>query len=502
MIRKSLIAAALALSSCQSNSQPVPVTTPGEAFANEHLLFDMKDEVSGFPCLVSGTVPGWLSGALLRNGPAKFQVGDKRVEWFDGLAMLHVFEFSSGKVAYSNRFLRSEQYFIMMDEKSLEFSGFAQDPCPKVFKDQISKEIPAPMKGIHNADVSIQAYADQMVALTEVPMPVVFDPETLETVGNFQYQDKLVQGQWESAHPQRDPITGETVNYFIRFGRNTSYVIWKMQNGEAGRSVIAEVPVKRPSYMHSFALTEHYVVLVEFPFVVNPIDLKEKKKPFIFNYRWKPELGTEFLVVERSSGKSFKIKGDPFFAFHHVNAFDKEGKIYIDIVTHPNANIMNVVTDQMDDQKSIEESETTRLQRFTIDVAQQELKSETLFDQTVELPRVASERVAQEYQYCYAVDMRFPTTMQANPALYQIDVNAKTAKSWSEAGCFPGEPIFVARPGATKENDGVVLSVVLDFARNSSFLLVIDANGFNEIARAKVPNPIPVGLHGLWDAKN
>lgn len=144
MIRKSLIAAALALSSCQSNSQPVPVTTPGEAFANEHLLFDMKDEVSGFPCLVSGTVPGWLSGALLRNGPAKFQVGDKRVEWFDGLAMLHVFEFSSGKVAYSNRFLRSEQYFIMMDEKSLEFSGFAQDPCPKVFKDQISKESQLP----------------------------------------------------------------------------------------------------------------------------------------------------------------------------------------------------------------------------------------------------------------------------------------------------------------------------------------------------------------------
>ncbi|MBS0654028.1 MAG: carotenoid oxygenase family protein [Verrucomicrobia bacterium] len=500
MYKKTLLAAALLLSSCQSNNQPVP--TASEEFTNERLLFDMDTKESRFPCKVSGTIPEWLSGVLLRNGPAKFQVGDKRVEWFDGLAMLHAFEFSSGQVAYKNRFLRSEQYFIMMDEKSLNFAGFAQDPCPKVFKNQISKEIPDKMKGIHNADVSIQTYADQMVALTEVPLPVVFDPQTLETLGNFQYQDKLEQGQWESAHPQRDPVTEETINYFIRFGRNTHYVIWKMQNREDGRTVIAEIPVDRPSYMHSFVLTEHYVVLVEFPFVVNPLDLRDKKKPFIFNYKWEPKRGTQFLVVERSSGKVVKIKGEPFFAFHHVNAFDEQGKIVIDIVTHPNANIINVVTDQPEDQKSIEESETTRLERFTIDLAKEDITRETLFDETVELPRVSADRVANDYQYCYAVDMRFPTTLQAKPALYQIDVKAKTAKCWAEEGCFPGEPIFVKRPGGDRENDGVVLSVVLDFAQNRSFLLVLDADGFNEIARAEVPHPIPVGLHGLWNGKN
>jgi carotenoid cleavage dioxygenase-like enzyme len=55
----------------------------------------------------------------------------------------------------------------------------------------------------------------------------------------------------------------------------------------------------------------------------------EKKKPFIYNYKWMPHNGTNFYVVNRSTGEVSKIKGDPFFAFHHVNAFDKDGEIFI-----------------------------------------------------------------------------------------------------------------------------------------------------------------------------
>ena len=96
----------------------------------------MESEVEKSPCKVQGEIPSWLSGTLLRNGPAKFQVGDKRVHWFDGLSMLHAFEFTPQGIRYSNRFLRSEQYYIMTVPKSLNFGGFAQDPCPKVFKNR------------------------------------------------------------------------------------------------------------------------------------------------------------------------------------------------------------------------------------------------------------------------------------------------------------------------------------------------------------------------------
>ena len=34
---------------------------------------------------------------------------------------------------------------------------------------------------------------------------------------------------------------------------------------------------------------------------------------------------------------------------------------------------------------------------------------------------------------------------------------SKTSQKWAQAGCFPGEPIFVPRPDGQNEDDGVVL---------------------------------------------
>src|SRR5687767_2381366 len=60
---------------------------------------------------LDGRLPGWLRGTLVRNGPGRYEVGDKTFEhWFDGLAMLHAFSFERGRVGYANRFLRSSSY--------------------------------------------------------------------------------------------------------------------------------------------------------------------------------------------------------------------------------------------------------------------------------------------------------------------------------------------------------------------------------------------------------
>ena len=55
-----------------------------------------ETSVEGLP--VRGTVPAWLTGTLLRTGPAKVEVGDKPYHHrFDGLAMLHRFAFAAGR---------------------------------------------------------------------------------------------------------------------------------------------------------------------------------------------------------------------------------------------------------------------------------------------------------------------------------------------------------------------------------------------------------------------
>jgi carotenoid cleavage dioxygenase-like enzyme len=72
------------------------------------------------------------------------------------------------------------------------------------------------------------------------------------------------------------------------------------------------------------------------------------------------------------------------------------------------------------------------------------------------------------------------------------------SRVWREWGVYPGEPVFVPRPGAKGEDDGVLLSVVLDGRHRRSGLLVLDARNMEEIARASVPHHIPFGFHGLY----
>ncbi|HZW61450.1 MAG TPA: carotenoid oxygenase family protein, partial [Candidatus Babeliales bacterium] len=58
--------------------------------------------------------------------------------------------------------------------------------------------------------------------------------------------------------------------------------------------------------------------------------------------------------------------------------------------------------------------------------------------------------------------------------------------------------VFVERPDANREDDGLVLSVVLDAQHNSSFLLILNAQDFTEMARAYAPHHIPFGIHGQF----
>nr|WP_080514523.1 carotenoid oxygenase family protein [Coxiella burnetii] len=47
---------------------------------------------------IEGALPEWLSGTLIRNGPAKFEAGNKKLRhWFDGFAMCISLRFRMGR---------------------------------------------------------------------------------------------------------------------------------------------------------------------------------------------------------------------------------------------------------------------------------------------------------------------------------------------------------------------------------------------------------------------
>src|SRR5690606_21065513 len=118
----------------------------------------------------------------------------------------------------------------------------------------------------------------------------------------------------------------------------------------------------------------------------------------------------------------------------------------------------------------------------------------------LELPRIDyARRAGRPYRHLWGAGQTAPGNFPDNITRIELDPGG-TARvlTWQEVGCYPGEPVFVNRPGGTREDDGVLLSVVLDTRRGHSFLAVLDASTLQELARASVPHHIPFGFHGQY----
>ncbi len=383
----------------------------------------------------TGEVPTWLTGTFIRNGPASFSPDGS---WFDGLAMLHSFHFDNGKVLYKNRFLNSTP----------------------------------------NANVNIAKFADDYVALTETPLPVIFDPKTLENRGLFHYVDILPTTKiWESAHPHTDPETGDIFNFQVQFSPEAKYVIYSMERGSKTRGVIAEIPVKELSYMHSFALTQHYVILTEFPLI--------KKEA---GYEWNGDKKMRILLINKKSGQiAGEYFAEPVFAWHHINSYEQDNGIIIDMAGYKDASTFTSTVDLND----ANNEELGRFVRYKIDL---ELKKvyEKVVGPSIEMPHVNDRYNGKRYTYVYGYDVASPTKR----GLVKVDANTRAVLAWSEEGCFADEPVFIQKPGTQGEDEGVVVSTILDTKSKKSFLLILDAKRFKELGRAEVPHHIPFGLHG------
>ena len=304
--------------------------------------------------------------------------------WFDGLAMLHRFTIQDGSVSYANRYLQGRAYRACRDRGRIAYREFATDPCRSLFKRVQTLFSPAISD---NANVNVARLGERFVSMTETPLPVEFDPFTLETAEVEPYR---APGQLSTAHPHMDRARKGMINYAAKLGRHSSYRFFALAPGAHEPRVIASLPTSAPAYMHSFGLTERWLVLAEFPYVVNPLALALSRRPYIENYRWRPELGTRFTLVERTTGEARGgFQTDACFAFHHINSYDEDdGGVVVDLCAYENADIVaDLYLDRLRAGKPIARATPTR---FRLDLATRSVTRETPRRQR---PRAAADQL-------------------------------------------------------------------------------------------------------------
>lgn len=448
----------------------------------------LHDEIAVDELPLDGELPPWLSGTLLRTGPATWQAGSTRLRhWFDGLAMLHRFGIADGAVSYANKYLRSRTYRATEEAGELAFGQFTTDPCRSIFQrvqSLFSNET------TDNANVNIAKLGEQFLALTETAIPVEFDQRTLDAAG-VAYR---APGTLTTAHPHYERGTGAMLNYAAKLGPRSSYRFYRVD--ENGVEVLTSIPVRHPAYMHSFGMTENWFVLTEFPLVVEPAALALSGKPFIENYRWEPERGTRVTLVDRRTGEvANRWTVEPFFAFHHVNAYEDGGDVVVDLCAYDDTQIIQDLYLDRIHEIMRDDAQTLPLPRLKrLRLNESGARSEQLSDTAVELPRINGRCTTRAHRYVWGVGIRSGWFDE----IVKIDTTGGSTLTWHEPHQYPGEPVFVRRPDSAAEDDGVLLSVVLDAEQERSALLVLDASTLRPLARADVPHHIPYLIHGQF----
>jgi carotenoid cleavage dioxygenase len=452
---------------------------------------------------VTGRIPEFLDGRYIRNGPnPAAEVDPDAYHWFLGDGMVHGIRIRGGRAEwYRNRWVRSARVAALLGEPSQ------------------GKGSNAPLPGF-GANTNVIGHAGRIFALVEGGGPCAELDGELGTLGVCDF-DGTLPGAF-TAHPQRDPGTGElhAVSYYFGWGNRVQYAVLGT-GGQVRRTV--DIKVTGSPMMHNFSLTRSYVVLYDLPVTFSarqavaatvPAFLRAPARLVLsaligrvripappasgnprrsssapFPYRWNPRYPARIGVMPRDGGADdvrwFDIA--PCYVFHPLNAYeDSDGtSIVLDVVRY--AKVFD------SDPHGPTEGEPT-LFRWTVDLAAGQVREEQLDDRLQEFPRIDERRAGRRHRYGYA-----PLFMDGPGALLKHDLDRRTTTVRSfGAGREPGEFAFVPRHAGADEDDGVLMGLVYDPSAGRSDLVLLDAAGLDTIASVHLPARVPNGFHGNW----
>ncbi|KAL9012184.1 MAG: hypothetical protein Q9173_003035 [Seirophora scorigena] len=430
--------------------------------------------------------------------------------------------------------------------------GQKQDPCQSLFRKAITTFQAAisgrQEKDLDEANVGVtlhdhipgmpsqrqpgSASTDSIWLKSDKSWLQEIDSSTLEPVGVTDQRSihPRLTGTLSAAHMRTDPVTGDYFNYNLEFGRQAVYRVFKVSASTGKTSIIATVKNVRAAYIHSFILTKKYVILCIFSAYYAKGGAKILwTRNLVDALNYDPNEKNKWLVIDRHNGKGVVgvFESDPFFAFHSVNAWDEDsstekGKtdVTLDMSTYENLDIlkrfwyenMKSTSPSALDYTGVHAGRARcSLRRYrlvgvgnsSVPPSRPPKVAELVFAapkaDSAELPTFNGRYACKPSRYIYGVCDRGNSTFF--DGLVKFDTRTQTAKHRIQQAQSPGEPIFVADPEGEDEDDGVLLSVVLDGMSEKSYLLVMDAKTFEEVGRAEMRTAVGFGFHGHFVRK-
>lgn len=424
--------------------------------------------------LIEGRAPTALEGVLYRNGPAKFRRGTSTSgHWFDGDGLVRRFGVEDGRATLAARFVDTPKRRQETAAGRMMLPGFASVADPDAV-------ITGP-DDANAANTSVMMAGGELWALWEGGAPVVLDPDTLQTRGFKTLRDDLKSMPF-TAHPRVEP-DGRVWNLGSTQKRA---IIWRLAaDGALEAAEVINLP--RASYIHDFTATARHLVIILQPWV-----FESARLPMIDAVAWKPQLGTQILVIDKDDLSRRRLyETEAFFFFHVGDAWEEsDGAIRFDVCAYPDPGFAIQGARRILSADGVGVGEQAKLAMIALRPDGRATLSRTGIE--AEFPKSDPRRAG-------LARRRTIHTSDRAIAIYDWKSQRETRHDFGPRQQAE-EFLFVPRPGGTSETDGWLVGTTLNLAARATELHVLDAAqpDAGPVCTWRADVALPIGFHGTF----
>ena len=459
---------------------------------------------------VDGQLPEGLEGVYLRNGTNRqFSETRSRLHMFNGAGMLHQVQFKDGRAWYSNTYVRTPRFQHEREagaELYPEFgdiAGNGKAGLSRIISSALEKRFGL-VPDLSNLDsasstTAIQYHHGKLYALQETAFPFALETRldngqlVLSGEGEFDSLGGALGGPF-TAHPKIDPDSGD----WYAFSTN-------LQSGDIYYSVLSQGKLSfytsicqaKPAmaFVHDGYLTANYAV---FPDLSMRFDPKQMSGEHASAFYYDESYPMRFGILERAQGAAAEVRwldaGGSGHIWHTVNGWEEAredgGSDMVLVAPVFSSYPANVPIHSSEEPHA-------HLYKFRFDLETGELTDRRLLEQHFyERPSINTDWLGKRTRYAYLLDEEGAGGVMASAVVKYDLLDEKAVARFDYGDYRGGEALFVARPGASAEDDGYLVELLM--RDEDAALLILDAASMTELARLPLPQRVPYGVHGCW----
>lgn len=441
--------------------------------------------------VIEGRIPEDINGAYIRNTENQIHQPLGRFHPFDGDGMIHKIDFQGGRATYRNRWIRTRGFEAEQEARGSLWGGLMDGPGVSL----------RPGFGAHgglkdSASTDVVVHGGKILAtFYQCGEAYQLDLETLETVGVAPWGPL----DGVSAHAKVDERTGELL--FFNYSKHAPHMHYGVVDASGRRMTYMPVALPGPRLPHDMAFSERFSILNDLPVFWDA----ELLKMGVHAVRLHEGLPSRFAVIPRHGGPDDIrwFDAQPCYILHFLNAYEDGEELVMDgyFQENPIPQPMASAPAGFGHLMAFldEHSFRPKLHRWRFNLRTGETNEAHLDDRILEFGMINQRFAGRPYRYAYSTVAKpgwFLFTGFVKHDLY-------TGRSWSfdlGDGRYGSEAPFAPRIGSVEEDDGYLVSFVIDEAAGRSECLLIDAKRFEDgpVARIALPHQLCSGTHAVW----